>query len=233
MTSTTVKKLALWLLWVALVIYAFGFAPPDRPDTFELIKRLSTAQVEGINPLIVALFNIMGVWPIIYASLLLFDGRMQKIRAYPFVLGSFAVGAFAILPYLALRQPNQSFTGQKSWLLKVLESRWVGGGVTIAAVALLAYGLTQGNWADFVQQWQTNRFIHVMSLDFCLLCLLFPLILKDDMVRRGWQNPSVFWVVSLIPFLGAAIYWVVRPAIAPSEQVSSSNLPQTSSSANS
>ncbi len=209
----SVPKLTLWLLWLAFVVYAFGFAPPDRPDTFELIKNLSTAQVDGINPLIVALFNIMGVFPVIYASLLLFDGRMQPIRAYPFVLGSFAVGAFAILPYLALRHPNQSFTGEKSWLLKALDSRWVGGSVAIAAIGLVTYGLTQGNWTDFIQQWQTSRFIHVMSLDFCLLCLLFPLILQDDMARRGWDSPGKFWAIALIPFLGAAIYLLVRPAI--------------------
>jgi hypothetical protein len=233
MNSIPFTRLALWLLWVAFVVYAFGFAPPEQPDTLDLIKRLATAEVEGINPLIVALFNIMGVWPVIFASLLLFDGRMQKIRAYPFVLGSFAVGAFAILPYLALRHPNQSFTGQKNWLLKVLDSRWFGGGVVIGAVALLTYGLTQGNWSDFGQQWQTSRFIHVMSLDFCLLCLLFPIILKDDMARRGWQNSGIFWAVSLVPFLGAAIYLLIRPAIATAAQTDPGNLPQPSSPANS
>lgn len=233
MNSIPLTRLALWLLWVAFVVYAFGFAPPDQPDTLDLIKRLATAEVKGINPLIVALFNIMGVWPVIFASLLLFDGRMQKIRAYPFVLGSFAVGAFAILPYLALRQPNQEFTGQKNWLLKLLDSRWLGGGVVIGAVALLTYGLTQGNWADFVQQWQTSRFIHVMSLDFCLLCLLFPIILKADMARRGWQNSGIFGAVSLVPFLGAAIYVLIRPAIATATQTAPDNLPQPSSTANS
>lgn len=214
----TAQNLMLWLLWLAFTIYAFGFAPPDRPDTFELIKQLSTGQIAGINPLIVALFNIMGVFPVIYAALLLFDGRMQKVKAYPFVLGSFVVGAFAVLPYLALRQPNQAFTGSKSWLLKVLDARWLGGVVAIAAVTLLTYGLTQGDWADFAQQWQTSRFIHVMSLDFCLLCLVFPVILRDDMARRGWQNPGIFWAVALVPFVGAAIYWLMRPAIAPSPQ---------------
>lgn len=230
MQQLTLRKIALWLLWLSFAVYAFGFAPPNRPDTLDLIMRLSTAQVEGINPFIVALFNIMGVFPVIYACLLLFDGRMQSVKAYPFVLGSFAVGAFAVLPYLALRTPNGEFTGKKNWLLKVLDSRWLGGVVAIAAIGLVFYGLTQGNWADFAQQWQTSRFIHVMSLDFCLLCLLFPLILRDDMARRGWRNSAVVWAVSLIPFLGAAIYLVVRPAIAESasDVTSSSTQPSIS-----
>lgn len=212
------KKVAFWLVWFSFVIYAFGFAPPNQPDTLQLIQHLVTGQIQGINPLIVALFNILGIFPVIYACVLLIDGRMQKIRAYPFVLGSFATGAFAVLPYLALREPNGEFKGQKTWLLQVLDSRWVGGGVTIAAILLLFFGFTQGDWADFVLQWQTSRFIHVMSLDFCLLCLLFPFILKDDMARRGWNNLSLFWAVSLVPFLGAAIYLLMRPALPNSAQ---------------
>jgi hypothetical protein len=200
------------------LIYAFGFAPPNQPDTFELIKQLSTAQIEGINPLVVALFNIMGVWPLIYSSVLLLDGRMQKVWAWPFVLASFGVGAFGLLPYLILRNPNSEFTGPKSILLKVLDSRWWGGAIALGSLTLVIYGLTQGNWADFVTQWHSDRFIHVMSLDFCLLCLLFPTLLGDDMIRHGF-NPFtrssqwIFWMVSLIPFLGPAFYLVFRPPI--------------------
>ncbi|MEO1764702.1 MAG: DUF2834 domain-containing protein, partial [Cyanobacteria bacterium J06629_18] len=47
------RKVLFWLLWVGFAGYAFVFAPPNQPDTFELIKNLSTGQSEGINPLIV------------------------------------------------------------------------------------------------------------------------------------------------------------------------------------
>lgn len=207
------RKTALWLLWIGVIVYAFIFAPPDQPDTFELIKNLSTGQIAGINPLIVALFNIMGIFPILYSCLLLIDGRMQKIRAYPFALASFGVGAFALLPYLALREPNQTFTGRKTLLLKALDSRWLGILLLLGISGLLVYGLTQGDWQDFGQQWQTSRFIHVMSLDFCLLCLLFPLLLRDDMGRRGLADPRLFWAVSLVPLLGAAAYVALRPPL--------------------
>lgn len=215
-----IRKVALWTLWIGLAAYAFTLAPPDRPDTLELIKNLSTGNIAGINPLIVALFNIMGLLPLLYACVLYVDGRGQKLPAWLFSAGSFAVGAFALLPYLALRQPNPDFVGEKSGLLKITDSRWFGGGVAIGSIALLVYGLTQGDWSDFVDQWQTSRFIHVMSLDFCLLCLLFPVLLKDDMARRGWQNPRVFWAVALLPLFGALAYVTLRPpldsAVAPS-----------------
>ena len=208
-----VRKIAFWLLWVGFVAYAFLLAPPDQPDTLELIKNLSTGQWEGINPLIVSLFNIMGVWPIIYSCLLFIDGREQKIPAWPFASASFGVGAFALLPYLALREPSTEFTGRKNVFLKLLDSRLTGVALTIAAVILVAYGLQNGNWGNFVQQWQTSRFIHVMSLDFCLLCLLFPALLGDDMARRGLKNSQLFWLTALIPLFGPLIYLCVRPPL--------------------
>lgn len=207
------KRVALGLLWLGFTLYAFLLAPPDQPNTFELIKNLSTGQIAGINPLIVALFNIMGVFPMLYACVLLSDGRRQRLPAWVFVLGSFAVGAFALLPYLALRQPNPSFSGKKTLILKLVDSRWLGIGLALGAIGLVTYGVTQGNWSAFVQQWQTSRFIHVMSLDFCLLCLLFSTVLGDDMARRGLRDQRLFWVVSLVPLLGAAVYLALRPPI--------------------
>ena len=212
------KKIGFGLLWVGVVVYAFLLAPPDQPDTVELIKNLSTGNWDGINPLIIALFNIMGVWPLIYSCLMFIDGREQKIPAWLFATGSFGVGAFALLPYLALRQPNQEFTGSKDIVLRLLDSRWLGIALTLGALGLLSFGLLKGDWGDFIQQWQTNRFIHVMSLDFCLLCLLFPALLGDDMARRGLKNSQLFWAVALVPMIGPLLYLCLRPPLSDSRQ---------------
>ncbi len=207
------KRISFWLLWLGLIAYAFLFAPPDRPDTLSLIQNLSTGNWDGINPLVIALFNIMGILPIVYACFLLIDGRGQTVRAFPFVIGSFAVGAFALLPYLALRQPNSSFQCEATGLIRLVDSRWTGRAIALAALGLLTYGITQGNWADFVQQWQTSRFIHVMSLDFCLLCLLIPALLGDDMERRGLKDNGLFWAIALTPLLGTLAYLSTRTAL--------------------
>jgi hypothetical protein len=214
------RKIALWLLWLGFISYAFLLAPPDSPDTFTLIKNLSTAQLNGINPLVIALFNIMGVLPLLYGCLIYIDGRMQKIPAWLFSAASFAVGAFALIPYLALREPNGSFEGEKTRFLKIMDSRWLGGLIAIATLSLLFYGFTNGDWSDFVQQWQTSRFIHVMSLDFCLLCLLFPVLLEDDMTRRGLKDRRIFWAVTLVPLLGAIAYVTLRPSLPDSKEQS-------------
>lgn len=206
------RKIVFGLLWLGFLTYGFLFAPPDQPDTWELIKQLSQGQWQDINPLVIALFNLMGIWPVIYSVILFIDGRGQKIPAWPFAIASFAVGAFALLPYLALRQPNPEFSGEKNLVIKLLDSRVTGVLITIAAVILVGYGL-QGDWGNFVQQWQTNRFIHVMSLDFCLLALLFPALLADDMARRRIKNQQLLWLITLIPLLGPCIYLSVRPPL--------------------
>ncbi|SRR5579883_46296 len=224
------RKIGFWLLWVGFVSYAFFLAPPDQPNTLDLIKNLSTAQVAGINPLIVALFNIMGVLPIAYSCFLFIDGNGQKIPAWLFATASFGVGAFAIVPYLALRSQNRSFVGPKTWLLKLLDSRWVGLALTIAALGLIVYGFRQGDWADFVQQWQTSRFIHVMSLDFCLLSLLFPALLRDDMAQRGLKDDRLFWAIALLPLLGTLAYLTLRPPLLEQSDIATVPLPQQSSS---
>ncbi|WP_239651527.1 hypothetical protein [Neosynechococcus sphagnicola] len=68
---------------------------------------------------------------------------------------------------------------------------------------------------SFFQQWQTRRFIHVMTLDFCLLSLLFPTLLGDDMTRRGLKDRRIFWSVSLLPLVGPLLYLSLRPPISP------------------
>lgn len=218
-----------FLLWLAFSLYAFIFAPDEVSSsaTLDLIIRLSSGQWQGINPLIITLFNLMGIWPMIYACLALIDGVGQKISAWPFISVSFGVGAFALLPYLALRQPNLSFTAVKSRLIKILDSPWTGRVLLLATIALLSYGLTQGslsaNWRDFTAQWQTSRFIHVMSLDFCILCAVVTPLLRDDMAKRqmnGQMNQhmsstALFWVGALVPLLGILLYLSVRSPLTP------------------
>jgi len=207
------RRIGFASLWLGFLAYAFLAAPPDSPETWTTIVRLSSGDWAGINPLIVALFNLMGLWPLIYAGFLYSDGRGQRVRAFPFAIASFAVGAFALLPYLALRQPNPRFTGPQDRWLRLHNSRWLGVGLSLGAIALLAYGLGQGDWADFAQQWQTSRFIHVMSLDFLLLCALVPALLGDDAARRGGLPPALLRAIALVPLLGPLAYLCLRPPL--------------------
>ena len=217
------RKLWLGSIWLILVIYAIAssFFKTQQGD-LDLIIDLSTGEWSRINPIIIAIFCIMGIIPLVYGAFILFDCGEKNLSPYPFFIVSFGVGAFALLPYLALRQSNTDWNGEKNWLLKILDSRLMAIVSSTAIAVFLIWGLTQGNWSDYVAQWQTSQFIHVMSIDFALLCFLFPFILGDDMKRRGVDADKYFWLVTSIPLFGSLAYWCLRPQL-PETAISASS----------
>ncbi|HEY9848210.1 MAG TPA: hypothetical protein V6D28_02025 [Leptolyngbyaceae cyanobacterium] len=207
------RKTAIWSLWVGFLVYILFLAPPAQPSTVKLLKNLFTGNWADINPIILSLFSLVGIWLLIYTCLILIDGRMQEIPAWPFLLTSVVTGVIGLTPYLALREPNQGFSGEKDGLLKIFDSRFTGIILALSTVVILAYGLLLGDWGNFIDQFQTSRFVNGMSIAFCLFCVLFPTLLGDDMARRNWQNKQIFWLVSLIPLIGPLFYLCLRPAL--------------------
>lgn len=210
------RKVILWFVWSGFIVYVLLFAPPLQPDTFQPIQILLTGQIPNINPVNISLFSMVGIWLLIYSCLIFPDGRMQKIPAWAFMLASVGTGVIALIPYLALREPNQQFSGGKDTWLELLESPLTGIILTISTITLLAYALFFGDWAAFFQEFSTNRFIHGMSLAFCLFCLLFPYptLLNDDMARRGLSSDSqLFQMVTLVPLFGPLAYLCLRPPL--------------------
>ena len=205
------RKITIGSLWLGFIIYVLLLAPPlHLQETLTLLKNLLTLQWADINPIILSLFALVGIWLQIYSCLLFVDGRMQKLSFWPFALASVGSGVIGLMPYLALREENQQFSGQKDAFLKLLDSRSTGIVLALFTLGLLGFGLVAGDWSDFIQQFQGDHFINGMSLAFCLFCLLFPSVLSDDMARRGFNNPQVYWAVALVPLLGPLAYLCLR-----------------------
>lgn len=219
-----VRRITLWLLWAGFIAYILLLAPPlHLQETLTLLQKILTVQWADINPIILSLFSLIGVWLLIYSCILFFDGRMQKIHFWPFALASVGSGVIGLMPYLALREANQEFSGQKDAFLKVLDSRSTGVILALFTIGLLTYGLLAGDWGDFIEQFQGDRFINGMSLAFCLFCFLFPTVLGDDMARRGFlSNSQLFWAIALVPLLGPLAYLCWRPPLRETSAVTSS-----------
>ena len=74
-------------------------APADVDDgNMKLIMRMMAVDLEGTDAWVFSIFNLLGVWPAIYGAVLLADGAGRRLPAWPFVLLSFALGGFALLP---------------------------------------------------------------------------------------------------------------------------------------
>ena len=216
------RKVFFGLMWLALVIYSVIFtvdkAKSASANTFQqdldLIVNMSILEWDGINPIVIAIFFIMGIFPLVYGAFILFDSKEQKVSPYPFFATSFGVGAFTLLPYFALRQPNASWDREKNLLLKILDSRLMAIVCLFSILAFVSWGAINGDWSDFVSQWHSSQFVHIMTIDFCILSLVLPAaMLQDDMERRGVEKQKLFWLISLIPIFGSSIYWCLRPQL--------------------
>jgi hypothetical protein len=210
------RRQLLWLVWLGFILYVLLLAPPLQLDTLQPVQALLLGQLPPVNPVILSLFSMIGIWLLIYSCLIFIDGRMQRLPAWAFILAAVGTGVIGLIPYLALREPNQQFVGPKDAWLRVLDSRWSGVILTVSTLVLLGFAGIFGNWAGFVDEFQTNRFIHAMALAFCLFTLLFPVptLLADDMARRGLNsNSQLFWLVALVPLFGPLGYLCLRPPL--------------------
>ena len=114
------------------------------------------------------------------------------------MLGSIAFGMFALSPYLALRRyaPGPGITRGDGFINKFLESRIVAGFLLGGALGLAAFGATANggdvgaSLAEFKALFDSQLFVHVTTLDFCSLWLLFYGPLVEDMRRRGMDTSA-------------------------------------------
>ncbi|MBD3884074.1 hypothetical protein IFO70_20205 [Phormidium tenue FACHB-886] len=210
------RALGLWIVWIGFILYVFTASPPVQPDTFQPFQVLLSGRLPYINPVLISLFSLVGIWLLIYSCLVFADGRMQRLPAWAFMLASVGTGILGLIPYLALRQPNQQFSGQKDGWLEILDSQLTGIILAVSTVILVGFAVFFGDWSAYIREFQTNRFVHAMSLAVGLFCLLFPYptLLSDDMARRGLTSRSqLFWWIALLPLVGPLFYLCVRPSL--------------------
>ncbi|MEO0602662.1 MAG: hypothetical protein AAF211_14565 [Myxococcota bacterium] len=184
------SRALLLALWAGVLGYAALFAPPSRPDQTEWVLRLLTGDWAGEEPWVVVIFNLLGVWPLTMAALLAPSLRRRPVPLWPFVAGSMFLGAFALVPGLALGGESPPMA---PWQ-RALRSPWFRGGLAAVALALLAWAVGAGDPSAYAQAFATDQFVHVMSLDFGLLYVTSVLVARSQGGSWGW---------SLVPLFGA------------------------------
>ena len=200
------RRLLFAAWWIALLVYGFGIAPGPDPDLLALIIELGSFATE--DRLSIGLFNLMGVWPFLFLAVLVDEGGL-RIPPWLFAVGSFALGAFVLLPYFVLRaQPPPP--APVSGLRRLAGHRAIGIVATVAVLGLVSWSVLGADAGAFAARWQQSNFVNVMSIDFLCLCALFPLAARDDAVRRQASAPlrALLWV----PLVGATLYVALRPS---------------------
>jgi hypothetical protein len=209
------RRWLLGIIWASFVAYTLWLAPLDRPYTWTFARQVATLHWHEINAYLLAIFWLMGVWPMIYASLMFADGRTQPFPAWPSFLVSNLTGVIGLTPYLLVRQRHPGFVGPKDGWINRLDRRSAGMVLLGIALALIAYALISGDWQEYQTQFHHHAFVHLITLDFCLMGLFFPLtsLLDDDMQRRGAYRRDRFWAIALVPLFGPLAYLCWRPPL--------------------
>lgn len=156
------------LIWLLLIGYAIFLAPGTGANN-PVIPQLLSGDWGAIDPLVLAVFNSLGLFPLVFLTLLLLNDRMRW-PAWPFALLSFGIGAFSLLPYYAfgLRKPEKKLRTPR-WLVRFLRSRfwlivlivmWTGNWLT----------LLQGfSFADYADSFFASSLVSVMTVDWFVL----------------------------------------------------------------
>ncbi|CAL9105448.1 unnamed protein product [Musa acuminata var. zebrina] len=223
--SDWTTSVLLFGLWAGLMYYVFQLAPDQTPyrDIYFLQKLLNLRGDDGfvMNQVLVALWYIMGLWPLVYSMLLVPTGRSSrsKIPVWPFLLVSFFGGVYALIPYFVLWKPPPPAVGEdeiRGWPLNFLESK-ITAAVTVAAgMGMIIYaGLADGDvWEEFYQYFRESKFIHITCIDFSLFTAFSPFWVYNDMTARRWLNKGSWLLpIALVPFIGPALYLLLRPSL--------------------
>ncbi|CAM3055649.1 hypothetical protein HP548_07610 [Paenibacillus taichungensis] len=204
----------LALTWLAFIAYAWIWAPGQPLGSDPVFKELITLQSK--EPWLLTVFSWLGIFPAIFACLLLRrsgKARGSHVHAWPFVLLSFGLGAFALLPYFAWSSQTHRGSGYEQ--LSFARQRESGIGrvaahkLTQMVLLLLTlgtgfYAVTQGNPDVYMEVFRESSFVHIMTIDFVILTLLSVIALFRD---ASLNRRSCGWAVAgLIPLIGPLIY---------------------------
>ena len=201
------------ITWMALVLFAY-FGPPLRADWQPWVMDMMMGQFEGTNPIIVAHFYCMGLWPVLLLLQLRPQWLSRPVPALPFALGAFALGAFALLPWLVLRSaPSTPPPRPRPSGLEVIIASLMG----LLGVAFVAVGFALGDPSDWLRTITQDNFIWTMSADFLVLWAMSVALAREQ---------GGLWVLTLLPLAGTAAWCCTRPRLTPATLDSPSSSPR-------
>lgn len=208
MSDRLIDRLLFAALWIGLLAYALLFAPPLPADLLAQLSDLLLARTGSVDPIAIAVFNLLGVLPTAFLALLLFEtGRPSP---WPFALGSFAFGGFILLPYLVLRDTRAPLNSAPGVFARVLGSRTTGAVLLLITLSLVGFGAIAGHPSAFVAQFRSSGFIAVMSIDLLVLTLALHRVTARDRRRRGLRLSHWLSLAARAPLLGPLLYLAVR-----------------------
>lgn len=225
--------------WVALVIYAFLFAPGELGSESDsaLVNTLITQpspRPENVNELWFAVWNFFVIVPATIGALAAPTSRLgQRLPATPFLWGAAFFGFFSLGPYFATRTDRSSSDDplkkeDLGWATRnILENRLFGVLLTAIAISIPFSSdiiVPNFDWgqkiADFQDLFASSRFVAVATVDIIIMSTINSILITEDCKLRGWDDKAIPLGVGslLLPGVGPALYLAARPSLAFDEE---------------
>ena len=192
-------RVAVTVVWLLLVLEALWLAPPPRPDQSAWLWALIVGDWDQMEPWVVALFQLMGAWPLAMAAVLATQMRRRPIPLWPFALACMGLGAFVLLPGIAIGGASRTSPG---WV-RVLRHPILLGILALITLTLVGVAAVVGDPAAYTHAFQTEQFVHVMTLDFVALWITSVIMAREEGGR---------WWLCAVPLLGALAWAATRSA---------------------
>eukprot|EP00579_Thalassiosira_antarctica_P032591 CAMPEP_0202001066 /NCGR_PEP_ID=MMETSP0905-20130828/7267_1 /ASSEMBLY_ACC=CAM_ASM_000554 /TAXON_ID=420261 /ORGANISM="Thalassiosira antarctica, Strain CCMP982" /LENGTH=315 /DNA_ID=CAMNT_0048557689 /DNA_START=72 /DNA_END=1019 /DNA_ORIENTATION=- len=218
------------LAYILFLGYAY-VRQSSEPDgaSMEIIQQYIADPLNpGFNELFITIFNLLGLYVVPMACLLMPGAKDQKLPATPFVLGSMFGGYGALGIYASTRTPNASPVSKADlgWFTaNILENKLFN--YFIALVFSSAY-ITSGALGAFISDplqlikgygdlFSETAIVSVSSLDFAILTIAAASFIPEDLSRRGYEGKVapelVALCTALLPGVGVALYCALRPSL--------------------
>lgn len=225
--------------WAAIVAFALTLTltrATGDADQAIINAFIANPAEPGLNEIFFAIFNLFLPAPLIVSSLVLPQGSKEGLPSWPFLLGSGAFGYFALGPYLSLRLPpvkSAADSEDMSWATKnVFENKLFSS----VLLALVIFFPVAGHvferdvadmWQGFIDLCGTSNLALISSVDLTFLHFAsVALIPRDYLLRQTADTEEdalqkgklIAAAAALFPFLGSAMYLVLRPSFTESEE---------------
>lgn len=174
------------IVFILLLLYAVFLAPGSSNAEDPLFSQLITGQFEEVDSLVVAVFSMLGIYPVLFALLLL-PQDTRRLPAWPFVILSFGLGAFIILPYLAFRGRQRRDTPRgPSFVRRSAVHPLLYVLILLISIAVYLVAAA-GSFAGYQEAFMSSHLVSVMTIDFIVVIwLTYDILRKDWQMRYAW-----------------------------------------------
>lgn len=181
----------------------------------------------GLNEIFITIWDMLGLFFIPMACLLMPGARGQKLPATPFLLGTM-LGYAPLSPYIATRTPDPSTITKADlgWFTaNILENKLFNYFIVLMfASAYATSGLIGAFSSDpgpaiqgFGDLFSETAIASASTVDFTILTVVAASFIPEDLSRRGYKGeiaPSaIAALTTLLPGVGVALYCALRPKL--------------------